>query len=994
MLLGALLALVSLVALVGLPAADVRGQHLRAMTALAFAAHPTPPGFADTRPSPERPTGLLPVQGAPASLDHRDRSASADVDPETQAEIDALLEKVAKKEAKIATKEAKLVEVQAALAEAQLALLAALTMPETTPAELAAKQAAVKKATKKVGKKLKKIEKLLGKIAALESQKDDFEQTISELQAGDGDPGGGDPGGGDPASVVSVPLLVQEVLAAGEAGLKRLDACATFGIPFAEGEVPQADDRPALAVANSETWQFRTLSEWPDGSVQWALVDAVTDVQAGGIVSALEITGGAGASDGAPVASVSGNTITLDTGVLQATVLKSGFNLFDTVVIDGTDVVVPHQSAGILGQSEDGQLVSPRATSLVVDIEENGPARAVVRVDGTLATLSGTDLIDFTCRITARAASADLQVDFTLRNASILRPQHVVLEGLSLVVRAQPGTGAQATFARHLGESVVSVPAGSSAYLRQAYSSAPTTDVTGTGTNYLPPIPKLDSDTLAEEGYEFVVDGTTIWGLGDKTKYPAHGYVDLTGATGGVTLSQRQFPYFWPSCLEAWGNGDVVAGLWTERNIAPYTFCWRQHESRTVSFSFHKGPAPPPLQAARRLDAPVNGRAADYAQYDQAGVLPYRLLTLAQQNQAYALMGLAHAVDIVDDSLSVTRFLAAHNTGGSNNHDSIERRMGGEWLRHGHGGQWLNAMDLALYKSEWQILRSDDFEDIDDPGANNDEIPHSEAYEGDLEHRYRDGMVLAYWLTGDERLKDALFDEEEILSHVENLSQERSLYQTIRAQATVGRFTDSNTLRAELHEKLDYVLLPTLDIETVPSGFGWEAAPGEGDRHYFVNSTQNPGEKPPGENYVTRGFISASLGPLGYYHAYTWLGMDDEDAQAARLRLTDLAWYTRQELFPFFSNPADRHLVYAWAVTLQQVVTWESSDFHPILLGMAEAYKATGDGAFMAKGVEQIQAFAAHDQGPYSDNMYLLDSRLDCQHFMAVFLDFATGVPP
>jgi hypothetical protein len=165
-------------------------------------------------------------------------------------------------------------------------------------------------------------------------------------------------------------------------------------------------------------------------------------------------------------------------------------------------------------------------------------------------------------------------------------------------------------------------------------------------------------------------------------------------------------------------------------------------------------------------------------------------------------------------------------------------------------------------------------------------------------------------------------------------------------------------------------------------------------RRYFVNSSQNGTEKPPGENYVTRGFITASLGPLGYYQAYSWLGLDDPDAQAARLRLTDLAWYTRQELFPWFANPEDRHLVYAWAVKLQQVVTWESSDFHPIQLGMAEAYKATGDAAFLVKGIEQIEAFKAHDQGSYQDNMYLLDSRLDVQHFLAVFRDFATGVPP
>ena len=49
-------------------------------------------------------------------------------------------------------------------------------------------------------------------------------------------------------------------------------------------------------------------------------------------------------------------------------------------------------------------------------IEENGPARAVVRADGTLERPDGTDVVDFTCRITARAKSSSLEVTFTVRN--------------------------------------------------------------------------------------------------------------------------------------------------------------------------------------------------------------------------------------------------------------------------------------------------------------------------------------------------------------------------------------------------------------------------------------------------------------------------------------------------------------------------------------------------------------------------------------------------
>ena len=995
-LLGVPAVLASLVAIAGIPGRDTRVRDLRptpaATAPVVESPRPAPAPEAPSRPAPPAGDELRALDARPAEVAPQEQR-SGELDETALKKIAKLEAKIAKKQLLAAKKQAQLLTTQGELALAQSQLLAALLLPEGTPEELAAKLKAIKKATNLVNKKLKKIQATLKKIATLEASVAAFEDQIEGLDDG----GGEDPDDPAPTAAVDVPLLVQQVLPAGVGGVAWTAAEASFGIPFAEGEVPEVNGRPALAVVNSEAWQFRTLDTWPDGSVQWALVDAVTDVPAGGVSSELSIIGGAGKSEGADVASDDGNAITLDTGLVVAKVLKAGFNLFDTVQVDGVDIVAPHQSAGLIGLDADGLLVVPRPSSVQVVLEENGPARAVVRATGTLASMSGDDIVDFTCRITARRSSADLQVDLTVRNANLARPQHAVLNGLGLVVRMLPGANAKGLLARHDGQQTVPLTApGSHAWLRQAYSSASTTDVTGSGTNYKPPIPKLTSNTFAEEGYQLSVNDVDVWSLGDKTKYPPQGWVDLSGDTGGVTLSQRRMAYSWPSCLEVYANGDVVAGLWTTRNVAPYVFCWRQHESRTVSFSFHRGQASTPAQAAVRLDRPIAGRAADYDQYDAAGVFPYRLLTKAEQNEAYALMGVQHTIALNNDAVSVTRFLAAHNTGGSNNHDSIERRLGGEWLRDGLGGQYINALDLALYKAEWQILRSDNFDDANAPSAatNDATVSHSDQYQGDLEHRYRDGMILAWWLTGDERLRDALLDEEEILAHLANTAQERSLYQTLRAIALIGRFTDSERLRAELHEKLDYVLTPVLDVNSGANGFGWQAAPGLGDRRYFVNSSQNTAEKPVGENYVTRGFITASLGPLGYFHAWKWLGLEDADAQVARQRATDLAFFTRKELFPHFDNPADRHLVYSWSVKTQQVNEWETSDFHPILLGMAEAFRHTGDATYLVKGIEQIQAFKAHDQGPYSDNLYLLDSRLDVQHFLAIYRDYMLGVIP
>jgi hypothetical protein len=393
---------------------------------------------------------------------------------------------------------------------------------------------------------------------------------------------------------------------------------------------------------------------------------------------------------------------------------------------------------------------------------------------------------------------------------------------------------------------------------------------------------------------------------------------------------------------------------------------------------------------AKALDWPLTGRAADYKHYDHAGVLPYRLVTLAEQNEVYAELGLAHAVTIHNDPLQVTRFLYKGSPGASNNHDRIEKWLGGEWLRHGHGGQYLNALDLALYKSEWQVARSDGWNHALDPGPVNDGVPHTENVQADLEHRYRDGMILAYYLTGDERMRGALLDEAEILPTLSVSAQERGMYQSIRALARVAEFTGDpgGQLEAALRQRILYQCVPLLNIGTQSTGFGWQNVPDAGNRRYFVNSTQLPGEKPPGENFQARGFFSGSLGPLAFFHGARVLRAQspaDPEGVLARGRMRDLAFWTRKELYPYVPSPASRHWVYSLAVTLQQVTQYATSDFHPILLGMGEAWLDTGDPVYMQRGIQQIEAFAAHDQSSkYPNNLYEMESRLDAQHFFAL----------
>jgi len=127
------------------------------------------------------------------------------------------------------------------------------------------------------------------------------------------------------------------------------------------------------------------------------------------------------------------------------------------------------------------------------------------------------------------------------------------------------------------------------------------------------------------------------------------------------------------------------------------------------------------------------------------------------------------------------------------------------------------------------------------------------------------------------------------------------------------------------------------------------------------------------------------MGPIAYFAAASHLGDQDPYGFSAHRRVLDLATYTRNELFPWVADPVHRHLVYSYGASQQHVNEWEQWDFHPIQLGMAEAWRQTGDVSYLMRGVEQVQAFAAHG------NLKELDRRVEFQHFCRAVLDFMAG---
>jgi hypothetical protein len=245
------------------------------------------------------------------------------------------------------------------------------------------------------------------------------------------------------------------------------------GIPLKHGwQVGQLNGRPSLRISGAERWQFTTLDTWSTGSVRWALARAV--VPGGGLPdNNLAFNLGTGVSPGAALATIlPDGGAAVNTGVLQAEIRTgAAFNLLDTVVVDGLQLVKKGTSRGIVAYLPGGVPlhVAPGAQLSLV---ENGPAYAMVKVEGTLANPAGAGVIDFTCRLVFVWGSRDVEVQFTVRNANIARPQHTSLASLELMVKIAHGGTPVVRVALPTGETTLPMNPDSTVYAYQAYSSA------------------------------------------------------------------------------------------------------------------------------------------------------------------------------------------------------------------------------------------------------------------------------------------------------------------------------------------------------------------------------------------------------------------------------------------------------------------------------------------------------------------------------------------
>ncbi|MEN6402063.1 MAG: hypothetical protein ABFD94_08955, partial [Armatimonadia bacterium] len=216
-----------------------------------------------------------------------------------------------------------------------------------------------------------------------------------------------------------IALSVTETTAA-----RRPDWPVSSGVPFRQGQFYKNDTLILTGPGDAPVpLQWEPLAYWPDGSVQWALLDFQASPRPGGKSRyGLHIGKPTAASPG-PAEPVHiarrANLITISTGPLQLTIDTSDFRLLNSLMTrnakgDFVELLAP--SDGLVLRDADGETYTGWRGPVTATIERRGPIRATVALKGQYLSASGDRCFSFTVRLHAFAGSGCLKIEHTLLN--------------------------------------------------------------------------------------------------------------------------------------------------------------------------------------------------------------------------------------------------------------------------------------------------------------------------------------------------------------------------------------------------------------------------------------------------------------------------------------------------------------------------------------------------------------------------------------------------
>ena len=401
-----------------------------------------------------------------------------------------------------------------------------------------------------------------------------------------------------------LPLTVHE-----RSGVARTGVVVTSGVPFPVGFLTDVNKlRVVDSAGKAVPCQASVMSRWwrptYDDSVRWALVSFQGDVKARDTATYI-LTDAGGATQKTDLALVKTDAgLTVKTGPGQFVIPTAGSALISRANIGGWPIIAGRGlRAEITGGNwpEEGMKSGLVHTSDIkkVAIEEQGPVRVVVLVEGThIASGAGVKagLYDFECRLYFTAGSSAVRIVHTLKNSRLKTEQ--TAGGLSRNLYVWPFTDCSLVADLALGENATATVLGEKAPAKRALGDTLKLYQDSSGgdewrdfgermMNYSKWLsPWTEGETVRGvtfRGYK-VTAGEEEVASGNH----ALGAADVSNEQAGVSVAFRDFWQQYPKAVEV-GPKKLRVGLWPEEFDDVFFLESGQRKSYDVVLDLHEG---------------------------------------------------------------------------------------------------------------------------------------------------------------------------------------------------------------------------------------------------------------------------------------------------------------------------------------------------------------------------------------------------------------------